>query len=95
MDAENLDALVAEKSERCSQCKRDRKNIAERDRRLIFTSIGFKETLDRHMAAAGVNDDGHVLADKMARYIYHSRADSTNRKYNYSFKQFKNYCKSK
>ena len=34
MDAENLGALVAEKSERCSQCKPDR--IAEGDRRLSF-----------------------------------------------------------
>lgn len=61
----------------------------------MLTGIGLKETLDRRMAAAGVNDDGHVLADKMARYIFHSRADSTNRKYHYSFKQFKNYCESK
>ena len=57
--------------------------------------IGLKATLDRRMAAAGVNDGRHVLADKMARYLYHSRADSTNKKYHYSYKQFENYCKSK
>lgn len=47
------------------------------------------------MAAAGVNDDGNLVADKMAKYIVHSRADNTSRKYYFSFKRFENYCKLK
>ena len=48
-----------------------------------------------NQTAAGVDDGGHVMADKMAKYIYHSKADTTNRKHYYSFKQLETYCKSK
>ena len=65
------------------------------NRHFLLIGIGLKATLDRRMASAGVNDGGHVMADKMAGYLYHSRADSTNKKYHYSYKQFENYCKSK
>lgn len=47
------------------------------------------------MRAAGVQDAGHCLSDKMAKYIYHSRAENTNKKYYNSFKHFNEFCQSK
>ena len=62
---------------------------------LLVDRYWFEATLNRRMAAAGVNDGGHIMVDKMAKYIYHSKADTTNRKYYYSFKQFESHCKLK
>ena len=44
------------------------------------------------MEAADIQQ-GHVAAQKMTKYILNSKADTTNRKYYYGFKQFESYCK--
>ena len=60
-----------------------------------LTGIGIKTTLERRLRSAGVSDKGRCLVDKMAEYIYHSKAENTNKKYYNSFKHFKEYCKTK
>ena len=53
-----------------------------------------KDTLHKQMEAADIQQ-GHVAAQKMAKYILNSKADTTNRKYYNGFKQFESRCKQK
>jgi integrase len=50
--------------------------------------------MESKLAEAGINNQGN-LAEHMATYILHSRADNTVKKYNGYFKLFRAFCESK